>query len=535
MDIGCRQFVGGVLLLLGATWNAIAAPPFELDGNATANDFPGDDWSVVNFGPGGSLARTGLIVDRPEPAFAQFTGGGSKDEQDITNWKHRGGAPPAKDDITNAYAAAYTNPDKGNQVLIFGMDRFDTSGDAQLGFWFLQDDVQAVAPDDFDGVHQDGDILVLVNFSGGGDVPTIQVFQWQGAGPVSLGVGDDVLCTGGWLPTGEDHCGITNATGVAAPWAYQNKDVGNTSTFPPAAFFEGAIDLTALGLDVCIQQFMAESRSSTSITAVLKDFVLPTGGFAVCNITVTKACANPRLNAAQTHIIYDISGSVTPNGGTVYNVSLSDNPAADGAFKRVTCGTTTQIGTFPVTSLDNGVQACYLNTMTVPLNQNGLSDTVTATANTEADGSGVALTDADTATCPNLTVSPALQVTKDCEASVEVLGGQVVAKVTVSGTVCNVGDTNLSQVTVFDQNITTSPDPLLSGVSLTTTAPNNCANYSGTYYPSDADDSAGEPTTNPGEVVFKDTVEAQAVDIFNNSVTPATDMADCPLCPPHEP
>ena len=57
------------------------------------------------------------------------------------------GEPLDKDDITNAYAAAYvntvdtTNDDIGDLIIYFGLDRFDTNGSAQVGFWFLQSEI----------------------------------------------------------------------------------------------------------------------------------------------------------------------------------------------------------------------------------------------------------------------------------------------------------------------------------------------------------------------------------------------------------
>ena len=70
-----------LVFALGMSMPAFAAAPFELDGNATSSDFPGDDWDVVNDTGGTSIVSTGLIVDfSPEPPFAQFTGGGSNDE-----------------------------------------------------------------------------------------------------------------------------------------------------------------------------------------------------------------------------------------------------------------------------------------------------------------------------------------------------------------------------------------------------------------------------------------------------------------------
>jgi hypothetical protein len=80
---------------------------------------------------------------------------------------------------------------------------------------------------------------------------------------------------------------------------------------------------------------------------------------------------------------------------------------------------------------------------------------------------------------------------------------------------------------------------LLSGVTLITPAdPNNpgatpgaCADYSGQYTPSEANDANGNPTTDPTKVVFKDTATATATDIFGDPVMPQSDMAQCPLCP----
>lgn len=515
-------------VLFGSS-RVFAAAPFELDGNATSSATAGDDWDVVNNGGGSALAKTGLVVDRPESAFAQYSGGGSKDEQNIPNWRHRAGTPPAKDDLTNAYAAGYENPDNGHLILVFGMDRFDTSGSAQLGFWFLQEDVRPVAGGTWNGTHVNGDVLALVNFANGGTVPTIQIFKWVNGVPVSQGSGQSVLCTGGFIPGGQNFCGITNSVSVPAPWPYENKDVGVTNQFPPGAFFEGAIDLTNLGLAGCFNQFLAESRSSTSITATLKDFASPSQGFNFCEVTVSKNCSSPRLNSTSDHIIYDISGTIkNVASGPVFNITLSDNPAADGPFQRVDCTTGTPIDNFPFAGpLAGGAQVCYKNTMTVPLNQNGLSDTITATANTKSDGTGQSLTVEATAQCPNLPGGGTVQVSKDCTTAVAVENVKVVAKVNVSGEVCNTGTTTLKNVNVTDDKA--GPNPLLH---LDTLAAGACSPYTGSYTPTEALDANGNPTTDPSAVVFKDTATATADDIFGNPVTPHSDMANCPLCFP---
>jgi hypothetical protein len=546
-----------VMALLLTALPASLFAQIQLDGDAKKGTGAGGgtDWDEVNcpnasiacagLTPGGgSIAKTGLVVDRPDPAFAQFTGGGSKDEQDITSWRHRSGTPPSKDDLSHGFAAAFTRASDSHTILAFGMDRYDTSGDAQLGFWFLGQNPQPAANGTFtNGLngppaeHENGDLLVLVNFSNGGTTPTTQVFRWQNGAVASVGIGGTVLCSSGTIPAA-GFCGITNATTIDAPWTYQGKDGG--SSFARGAFFEGGIDLTALGLTGCFTGFIAESRSSTSITATLKDFADPGAGFNLCSISVTKECVTPVLNAGQ--ITYTIRGMVTNSGaGTLYNITLRDDPNADPAgatehFDRVDCATkSVDQGDFPVTSLVGGASVCYKATMTVPVTENGRSDTVTVTADTESDGSGAELTQTATAECPNLQVNPSLSVTKTCSTSVEVnpTTNQVVVKVTINGDVCNTGDSTLTDVKVEDLNIT-SINPLVSGVTLPSTNPDSCQSFTATYFPSATNNST------PGSVVFSDTVKATAKDIFGNAVpnkniTPPQDdvtaTATCRLCP----
>jgi hypothetical protein len=106
---------------------------------------------------------------------------GAKDTDDVNEWHSAPGGIPPKDDIVNAYAAAYQV--NGHLILTFGADRFANNGAAQLGFWFFQGQVSPPAPNTtglFSGAHQVGDILALVNFTLGGGVPEIPVYRWIG-------------------------------------------------------------------------------------------------------------------------------------------------------------------------------------------------------------------------------------------------------------------------------------------------------------------------------------------------------------------
>src|SRR6516165_2456571 len=160
------------------------ATPFELDGNATTTTT--HDWDQVFAGTSSALA-TAFITDQVNSnADDIFTSGGSKDTQGIQNWLFKGGKPQGKDDITHAYAAAYTDPGNGHLLLYAGLDRFDNSGDSTAGFWFFANNigqnpnVTMNGGHPFTGQHQDGDILLVSDFTVGGSVSTIKVFRWTG-------------------------------------------------------------------------------------------------------------------------------------------------------------------------------------------------------------------------------------------------------------------------------------------------------------------------------------------------------------------
>ena len=57
----------------------------------------------------------------------------------------------------------------GDTWVYFGADRFDAEGDAQIGFWFFQDEI-GIANGDFTGEHVDGDVLILAEYTNGGVV-----------------------------------------------------------------------------------------------------------------------------------------------------------------------------------------------------------------------------------------------------------------------------------------------------------------------------------------------------------------------------
>ena len=144
--------------------------------------------------------RGTFIVDSVAGNDDMFTGGGSKDVRDISQWGSTISEPPDKNDIEHAFAAAYNV--NGELIIYFGLDRYSTSGDSAMGFWFFKNTITDSATG-FNGVHAVGDILVTSDNVNGGAVSVINVFRWVGGqNPLQL------------LASSEGGAGNTDANGV---------------------------------------------------------------------------------------------------------------------------------------------------------------------------------------------------------------------------------------------------------------------------------------------------------------------------------
>ena len=273
---------------------------------------PGPDWDEV-FNEWTSdndtkctdlgLVECTYVFDGIGPST--YTQGSTKDHLPLSGWRHTSGASPDKGEILNAYAAkaiATVDPGTGpedHQVIYFGMDRYAVDGSTDIGFWFFQDKViactdtsteeecEGVAAGSFAGDHRDGDVLILGTFTQGGATSNVRVFTWSGEAETGTAVGP----TGAFgdchaAASGDDGCATVNNTTIEAEWGnnYIFKGSATGGWIPAGGFFEGGIDLTAAGLDGCFSSFLAETRSSPEITAILKDFAL--GDFEACDTSV---------------------------------------------------------------------------------------------------------------------------------------------------------------------------------------------------------------------------------------------------------
>jgi uncharacterized repeat protein (TIGR01451 family) len=378
----------GMVGVLASAASAISgSDAFELDGDPWAGPAPGDDWSTLftsatipNGVAGQSLGRA-FIPDLEANDTTYFQGGGSKDPSFIQGPPANGGpwgwsgSAPDKDDITNAYAASYLTT--SGTIVTFGADRFDASGDAQMGFWFFKTAISTTGTADagsaqpFIGEHTEGDVLVLANFSNGGTSATVTAYRWVGSGGSDGTL--DLMTSGGLCDNSGSQkvCAVTNGAEQASPWPYVDKD-GKTS-FQKNAFVEGAINVSALFPgNECFTSFLAETRSSTSVSATLKDFAL--GSFHSCPTPTLATTSSPT------------GGNVAPGTSvtdtlTVTGVSQNGFPSGTATFWLCAPNETSATVGCPEGA------GTKVSTATVTGDQNGFVGTAqAASANTQAEG-----------------------------------------------------------------------------------------------------------------------------------------------------
>ncbi len=535
---------------------------FELDGNATQDTplggavvFP-EDWQTTNApfgagtGPSQAIARTGAINDAhggSGPDDTAFFNKQTKDTVDIPgNWTFKSTNVPDKDDITNAYAAAFIAPGSGDTIVTFGADRFSAgAGDAFLGFWFFQSDVHPGAGGQFTGQHTNGDALILANFSGGGTTPTVQVLQWcTGCGDVDTNLKQVFIGTEKCgSDSGAPACATTNSSATDVFWSYINKGPKTTVCDPstngtgkcsvePLAFFEGAVNLTQIfgpGNLPCISSFLAETRSSSSLSADLKDFV--NHGFTLCGISIDKACGPgaPTANGSTVTFPYTVTVKNTA-GGKLYNAVVTDvqQTSANGTTtKTYNCATTPAL--------------CLLTGKGTPGGTVTISDSFTATgivtAQNSANVAAAPCLNCAATIVPNPNVPATvschidifsdIDVTKNCVSVV--LGGSGTSfsvTVSVNGTITNNSQSN-TDLTGITLTNTKGPSPI--SLAKTTLAQGESENWSSSYQASFAD---LIPNCSTGTNCFTDTVTASGAPALGGGAAKTKQAtATCPLCP----
>jgi hypothetical protein len=335
---------------------------FAIDGDAgpsCGTAFPsggmsctGDDWTALYActlsGCASNTPQSGnnaALIAQPlvqGPANAIFTGGGSKDGKDITQWRWTTGSVPDKDELVAGYAALYTPP--GGKQIYFAANRYAVNGDAMIGAWFLQSTVTTKSDGTFvdykgdPAKHKVGDVLVLSDFTRGGGNTIVQVYRVNGIGPAtcpagsmstSAGAGDVCLemvlqgesgsngaCNEAGVYPANSACAATNPVSTLSLDPAFTPKSGPAGYYPAVGFFEGGLDLAAIGAaGSCFATVLLETRSSASIDAVLKDFKI--GAFQDCSATI-----KTEIHSAPDNSDADLQGTAINPGTPIHDLAI---------------------------------------------------------------------------------------------------------------------------------------------------------------------------------------------------------------------
>lgn len=549
---------GLFLSLLLACGAALAGSPvkdpnvFELDGNAHDQAPAGDDWELIApDGTGGNAMAAVFIPDSVTGDDKIFTGGGSKDVRDVSQWGSTTGEPPDKNDIEHAFAAAYN--EGGDLVIYFGLDRYSTDGDSAMGFWFFKNTI-GITANGFSGVHAVGDILITSDNVNGGAVSVINVFKWVGGqNPLQLLAssttgGGNTDAAGVFCLNNTYACAVRNSTAqpVPASWGgFSFKGAGSVTSFPQFSFYEGGVNISALlGTSElpCFSSFMAMTRTSASETAQLKDYAL--GAFPLCGISVGKACLvdadSPKINNDGESIHTKFTVPISNIGaGTVYDVAIEEDTALPGSYATschvsspVVSGNMSTDGAVAVlASLAGGATQNII--LECDSKQNPLVNSVTARAKSSAGAASRDLSASHTTgsgeTCA-VQPDPAITVTKECAPSTGAPTGVKLKagggfEVCVNISVKNESVESLQSVSITDNHI----GALLTGGSMT---PGQTLTYNNQCYTAT---NADGNETNPAEAAFTDRVDVSGVGAISGEPVgdPALPeaTATCKLCP----
>lgn len=219
---------------------------------------------------------------------------------------------PSKDDITNAYCYATTKPDIGSpdeDLLIYcGVERLSNDGsshvDIELNKNYVGLDEEPPCDKDvcyFVGERAEGDLLVSLDFSNGGDFGSMSVRKWNNSAKVwsdpvvdleKEGCNDEIV-NGLTIPAGAACAFNNNADINGGNWPNFIKDVTPIDTdagftdgeLPRNAFSEFGLNVTdILGQTQCISYVQIKTRTSHSFTSQLKDFAVRP--FPICGSKV---------------------------------------------------------------------------------------------------------------------------------------------------------------------------------------------------------------------------------------------------------
>lgn len=238
------------------------------------------------------------------------------------------GNVPNKDALSNVYAVSHATA--ARPELFFGAERLTDNGDSHIDFEFLQSMVGLTAgcSGNFTGHRTEGDLLVAVDFTGGGGTPTNALYQWHCSADPGPQPADGTVCDPGgaahYQPIAIPGSVSFTVNTVAVPcggWICRDA-AGVTTQLAPNDFLEGGIDLTLLNFLGCFHTFLPHTRTAQSFSATLTDFAGPAPLTTCRTPSMTTSSSPTGFNlppgvATSDHVTVQGTAGIAPPQGTV--------------------------------------------------------------------------------------------------------------------------------------------------------------------------------------------------------------------------
>lgn len=270
------------ILVFGSIGTCAAALSLVLASSASANlsgsTFEGNDGNLVVNTTGNTdwanVAGRHTGIDLPSGGSDNAFGQGTKeDSADVTVVD--GSIPPNKNDLTRFYEAS-EQVTGGDVFLYVAWERLVNIGNANLDFEINQNKTTGFTPTTTGPVTLNrtaGDVLITYDFGGSG-TPTLGLLKWVTSGSTAQCFSSNALpCWGNRVNLSASGFaeGAVNTGTIDEPI--------KGGTLGPGLFGEAAINLTAAGVFgsgcTAFGTTFLKSRSSSSFTAELKDFIAP--------------------------------------------------------------------------------------------------------------------------------------------------------------------------------------------------------------------------------------------------------------------
>ncbi|MDP5225924.1 MULTISPECIES: hypothetical protein [Arthrobacter] len=355
--------LGAGLASLGLILSGVSAAQANLAGST----FEGNDGNLVTNTPGNSdwasLDVAGIVnkgVDKASGSSDNAFGQGTKEDSSAVSVV-TGSIPPNKNDLTRFYEASET-PSNGHTYLYLAWERLVNIGNANLDFEISQNVTAGFTTSTTGPVTLNrtaGDLLVSYDFGGSG-TPTLGINTW-----LTAAAGNTVsqCFSANTLPCWGKHqtLGSSSSEGAVNTVPVVDPLQPGSPTLGVGLFGEAAIDLTAAGVipvGTCesFGSAFVKSRSSSSFTAEIKDFIAPVP-VTINNcgsITIKKVTQNEPVGGMQS-FTYTTSSNLTgfslSNGGSkqfkalptgTYSVTEGDQ-SAPWNFVSLSCDTSSGV------------------------------------------------------------------------------------------------------------------------------------------------------------------------------------------------